>query len=135
MSHDSNKAINTISYVLNVLLVIALIFALKGGFQGIGSNDADIFKEIKLSIVERENAELPVTIQKLSDVRDIKIDSLVITSDIKPYSGYLVTQWKYDTWNKKGLKKQVYVEVNNIRVHNKSITWYSNWIGAKLSLD
>lgn len=135
MSNESKKTISIISYILNVLLLIALVIALKGGFGSIGKKDIDILKEIKSCIVEQENAVLPVTIQKMSDVHDIKIDSLVITNDIKPYSGYLVTQWKYDTWNRKGLKKQVYVEVNNIRVHNRTITWNSNWLGAKLSLD
>ena len=134
MSEGSRKTINIVSYILNILLVIALLIALKGGFAGVGRNQEDVFNSIKQSIVYQEQQRLPLTVQQLSDVKEIKIDSLVLTNNVEPYQGYLVTQWKYDTWSKKGLKKQVLVEVSNIQVDNKTISWNTNWLGASLSL-
>ena len=90
--------------------------------------------EIKTSIVQQERAQLPLTIQKLDDVNDVVIDSLVLTNNVEPYQGYLVTQWSYKPYGKKSVKKQVLVEVSNITCTPDKNTWNSNWLGAYLSI-
>ena len=134
MTDGTKKTINIISYTLNALLAIALIIALKGGLDFWGESQEDVYSAIKQCVVEQELSRLPMTIQKLSDVNDIKIDSLVITNNVEPYQGYLVTQWKFDTWSRKGQKKQVLVEVTDIHVDDKTVSWKTNWLGASFSL-
>lgn len=82
-----------------------------------------------------ETKRLPVTIQKLDGVTDIKIDSFVVVSEIEPYSGYLITHWKmvkpdyksyrYDATRE--INPKVIVEVNDIEFGKDDITWMTDW--------
>lgn len=121
------KTITILSYVLNIVLVITLIFVIKGTNNG---TSEDVLDGIKQSIVLQERAQLPLTTQRLTSVNEVRIDSLVITNNVEPYTGYLVTEWNYGP---KKLKKTMYVEVSNIRYRNNKITWNTNWLGASLS--
>lgn len=135
MANSSVKAINILSYILNVVLIVALVYVLRGGFTGIDErSQEEIHKTIKTSIEQQERAQLPMTIQNLNDVSNVVIDSLVLTNNVEPYQGYLVTHWDYNAYGKRGKNKQVLVEVSNISVSENKITWQSNWLGAKLSL-
>lgn len=90
-------------------------------------NDENI-NDIKNAITSYEMAELPLTIQRFAD--DIKIDSLVIINQCKPYKAYFVTKWK----PKNALKYQtVYVEVENINVKRDYVTWHTDWFSAYCS--
>lgn len=121
------KTINILSYVLNVVLVLALIFVIKGANNGAPE---DVLDGIKQSIVQQERAQLPLTTQRLTSVNEVRIDSLVIINNVEPYTGYLVTEW---TYGPKKLKKTMYVEVSDIRYRNNKISWSSNWLGASLA--
>ena len=134
MSNGSVKAINILSYILNVVLVLALLFILKPGKDTQRNNNTALINDIKSVIVHQERVQLPMTIQKLSDVNDVKIDSLVLTNNVEPYQGYMVTQWNYNTYRKKNIQKQVLVEVTDITCTKEQVTWNSNWLGAMLSL-
>ena len=86
----------------------------------------------------------------MNNVNSIKIDSLVITSNIEPYSGYLVTTWNIteqvdlsvNEWAANGYKdkyvkknKVVYVEIKNIIAKkNGEVTWNNSWTSAYLSI-
>ncbi len=127
------KAFNILSYVLNVVLAVLLVLAITGrAFSGKG-NVSNAIEEIKRTVIAGENARLPMTIQKLSDVKSVVIDSMVVTNDVQPYTGYLVTTWKYDTYRKKNLTKQVLVEVSDICFEGRNLSWNSNWFGASIS--
>lgn len=134
MSNGSVKAVNILSYILNVVLVLALLFVLKPWKDSQRNNNTLFYDEIKRVIVQQELSQLPMTIQKLSDVNDVKIDSLVLTNNVEPYHGYMVTQWNYNTYRKKNIQKQVLVEVTDITCSKEKITWKSDWLGANLSL-
>ena len=123
------KAINILSYILNVALIAALIYVLNGGFNKTHSDNT--LEEIKQAIVEQERSRLPLTTQSLTSVNEVRIDSLVITNNIEPYSGYLATEWNYGP---KKLKRTMFVEVSNIKCANKQISWETNWAAASLSL-
>ena len=84
-------------------------------------------------------------IQKFDHVYDIVIDSLVLTNNIEPYAGYLVTTWDLDEkqklttqqWAANGYKDQyirktktVYVEIYQIKTRGRSMTWNNNWVSA-----
>lgn len=135
MSENSIKPINIISYFLNVVLALALVFVIRGSKDTAdGYSQEEQYEVIKASIEQQERVQLPMTIQKLGDVNDIKIDSLVLTNNVEPYHGYMVTQWNYNTYSKKNIKKQVLVEVTDITCTQDKITWQSNWLGAKISV-
>ena len=123
------KAINILSYILNVVLIGALFFVLKGGLNKTHSDST--LEEIKQAIVEQERSRLPLTTQSLTSVNEVRIDSLVITNNIEPYTGYLATEWNYGP---KKLKKTMYVEVSNIKCTNQQISWETDWGAASLSL-
>ena len=94
--------------------------------------------DIKKGIVETESKELPMTVQKLEGVKEIKIDSLVVVNNTEPYYGYLVTTWKmekeYRDYRKYGetyeINPQVNVEVRDITVKGSKYSWRTNWYGA-----
>ncbi len=117
-----------------------------------GSENAKVDKieSIKRCIIERERADIPLKIQQFEKVYGITIDSMVITNNIEPYTGYLVTTWDLDEkqnltahqWAANGYKdkyvrkqKEVYVEISNISLEkNGPITWNNNWPFAYLSV-
>lgn len=94
--------------------------------------------EVKKGIIETETKRLPMTIQKLEGVREVKIDSLVIVNNAEPYAGYLVTEWKmlkeYDDFDRMGetyeINPKVNVEVRNITIKGRQYSWEINWYGA-----
>lgn len=115
-----------------------------------------VIDEIKKGIIEVETKRLPLTIQKLDNVNDIRIDSIVIINNVEPYSGYLVTTWVIekeddwdtdwdsdwnDNWDKpvgrrtKQETKTVYVEVNNIQSNTEDYSWKTNWFGAYVDIN
>ena len=124
-------------------------FSLNSIFGG-GNAKIDKTESIKRSIIERERADIPLKIQQFEKVYGITIDSMVITNNIEPYSGYLVTTWDLDEkqnlsvnqWAANGYKdkyirkqKEVYVEISDITSKNNGhITWKDNWSSAYLSV-
>lgn len=154
MNDSFKKLLNIISYTLNVVFIAFLIIGIKGNYDSESPDETksteNTIKSIKECIVQQENADLPLTKQSLNKVNSIKIDSLVITTNIEPYSGYLVTTWniteKVDMsaqeWAANGYKdkyvkenKVVYVEISNIRAKsNGEVSWNNNWTSAYLSI-
>lgn len=110
----------------------------------------DKIESIKRTIIERERADIPLKIQQFEKVYGISIDSIVITNNVEPYSGYLVTTWDIDEkqnlsvnqWAANGYKdnyvrkqKEVYVEISNITPKtNGQVTWNDNWLSAYISV-
>lgn len=142
------KAFNIFSYLLNVffitVFVIGFIKQVSNPENGVNEQQ-DKSEQIKQCIIEREKADLPLNIQSFRNVHDITIDDFVFTSNIEPYSGYMVTTWDFDEkqdlstseWLANGCEnkyirkqKQVYIEVNNITTQKDNVTWYSNWQAA-----
>lgn len=154
MNDSFKKLLNIISYTLNVVFIAFLIIGIKGNYDSKSPDETksaeNTIKSIKECIVQQENADLPLTKQSMDKVNSIKIDSLVITTNIEPYSGYLVTTWniteKVDMsaqeWAANGYKdkyvkenKVVYVEISNIRAKsNGEVSWNNNWTSAYLSI-
>lgn len=154
MNDSFKKLLNIISYTLNVVFIAFLIIGIKGNYDSESPDETksteNTIKSIKECIVQQENADLPLTKQSMNKVNSIKIDSLVITTNIEPYSGYLVTTWniteKVDMsaqeWAANGYKdkyvkenKVVYVEISNIRAKsNGEVSWNNNWTSAYLSI-
>ena len=142
------KAFNIFSYLLNgffiTVFVIGFIKQASNPENGVNEQQ-DKSEQIKQCIIEREKADLPLNIQSFRNVHDITIDDFVFTSNIEPYSGYMVTTWDFDEkqdlstseWLANGCEnkyirkqKQVYIEVNNITTQKDNVTWYSNWQAA-----
>lgn len=154
MNDSFKKLLNIISYTLNVVFIAFLIIGIKGNYDSESPEETksteNTIKSIKECIVQQENANLPLTKQSMDKVNSIKIDSLVITTNIEPYSGYLVTTWniteKVDMsaqeWAANGYKdkyvkrnKVVYVEISNIKAKsNGEVSWNNNWTSAYLSI-
>lgn len=153
MNDSLKKLLNIISYTLNVVFIAFLIIGIKGvnaseQTEELNSTE-DTLNSIKECIIQQENANLPLTKQNMDNVNSIKIDSLVITTNIEPYSGYLVTTWNIteqvemnaQEWAANGYKdkyvkknKVVYVEISNIRAKaNGEVSWNNNWTSAYLS--
>lgn len=142
------KAFNIFSYLLNVFFITVFVigFIKQASNPENGVNEQqDKSEQIKQCIIEREKADLPLSIQSFRNVHDITIDDFVFTSNIEPYSGYMVTTWDFDEkqdlstseWLANGCEnkyirkqKQVYIEVNNITTQKDNVTWYSNWQAA-----
>ena len=154
MNDSLKKLLNLISYALNVVFIAFLILGIKG-YSNLKTPEDTISTEDKLNsikecIIQKENANLPLTKQMMNNVNSIKIDSLVITSNIEPYSGYLVTTWNIteqvdlsvNEWAANGYKdkyvkknKVVYVEIKNIIAKkNGEVTWNNSWTSAYLSI-
>ncbi|MBR4621078.1 MAG: hypothetical protein IKO46_08845 [Salinivirgaceae bacterium] len=97
--------------------------------------DMQYLNAIKSGIIEREEKDLPLRIQKFK-LDDITIDNIVITNDIKPYSGYFETTWYYRKKNFQGgynsHEKKVYVKVFDIvfNISDNSYSWSSDWNSA-----
>ena len=111
-------------------------------------------EEAKATVVQGENENLPLTIQRFHEVESIVIDSIHITVADAPMSGYLYTTWKYvikktihptpRDWSKgiyeaqevvENKEKQVIVAVRNIRQskkHRGYIEWETWWEDAYL---
>ena len=142
------KAFNIFSYLLNVFFITVFVigFIKQASNPENGVNEQqDKSEQIKQCIIEREKADLPLSIQSFKNVYNITIDDFVFTSNIEPYSGYMVTTWDFDEkqdlstseWLANGCEnkyirkqKQVYIEVNNITTQKDNVTWYSNWQAA-----
>ncbi|MBR3912291.1 MAG: hypothetical protein IKJ48_06490, partial [Alistipes sp.] len=104
---------------------------------------------VKRVIIEREVAELPLTIQAFNKVNDIKIDSIVLTQTSEPYAGYIVSRWiveeKVDLslnqyaangYRDKFIEKErtVYVKVQDIRLYKDEVSWDAGWRSAYYDL-
>ena len=153
MNDSFKKLLNIISYTLNVVFIAFLIIGIKGNTNQ--ENNKEIssveskLNSIKECIIQQENANLPLTKQKMDNVNSITIDSLVITTNVEPYSGYLVTTWNItervemnaQEWAANGYKdkyvkkdKVVYVEISNIIAKaNGEVSWNNNWTSAYIS--
>lgn len=153
MNDSFKKLLNIISYTLNVVFIAFLIIGIKGNTNQ--ENNKEIssveskLNSIKECIIQQENANLPLTKQNMDNVNSITIDSLVITTNVEPYSGYLVTTWNItervdmnaQEWTANGYKdkyvkknKVVYVEISNIRAKaNGEVSWNNNWTSAYIS--
>lgn len=100
-------------------------------------------------IVEREKADIPLKIQRFEKVYGITIDNFVLTNNVEPYTGYLVTTWDLDEkqdlsaqqWAANGYKdkyirkqKTVYVEISDITLDREGrVSWSDsslNWFEA-----
>lgn len=149
------KTFNIISYVLNVCFIVLLIFGWIIVQKNKPEDSATPEKEkeyIKNVIVERERADIPLLVQRYDHVYDIKIDSLVITQNVKPYAGYLVTTWDFDKEYEIPIKERMlrsdgeyyryerttrtmYVEISNIEIQeNGKVSWNNNWFSAYMNL-
>lgn len=142
------KVFNIFSYLLNVFFISTLVIGYikqASSSEDVVPEQQDSAEQIKQCIIEREKADLPLNIQSFRNVHDITIDNFVFTSNIEPYSGYMVTTWDFDEkqdlstseWLANGCEdkyirkqKQVYIEVNNITIQKDNVTWYSNWQAA-----
>lgn len=153
MNDSPKKLLNIISYALNIVFITFLIIGIRGNHKTDDTEEIisaeNTLKNIKECIIQQENANLPLTKQSMDNVNSIKIDSLVITTNIEPYSGYLVTTWNIteqvemnaQEWAANGYKdkfvkknKVVYVEISNIRAKsNGEVSWNNNWTSAYLS--
>ena len=140
------KAFNIFSYLLNVFFITVFVigFIKQASNPENGVNEQqDKSEQIKQCIIEREKADLPLNIQSFRNVHDITIDDFVFTSNIEPYSGYMVTTWDFDEkqdlstseWLANGCEnkyirkqKQVYIEVNNITTQKDNVNEYSKWL-------
>lgn len=123
--------------------------SLKSIFNG-ENEKIDKIESIKRTVIERERADIPLKIQEFEKVYGITIDSMIITNNVEPYSGYLVTTWDLDEKQylsplemyKNGYKdkyvrkqKEVYVEISDIATKNNgNITWKDNWVKTYLSV-
>jgi len=109
-------------------------------------------EEAEAAVVQGENENLPLMLQKLSNVESIVIDSIHIRIVDEPMSGYLYTTWKYvvektirptvdemmrGNYSSKHIEeqreKQVIVEVSNIHQseeHKGYIEWQTGWADA-----
>lgn len=138
--------LNIFSYVLNIILIAIFVHTYYG--EDINASENEI-QGIKDGIVERERAELPMKIQQFEHVYGITIDSLVLTNNVEPYAGYLVTTWDID--EKQHLttrqfaangfedkyirkKKTVYVEIFGIMTIGKTIDWSDDWLEAYMNI-
>lgn len=134
---------NKVLFLVTVLFLLAL--------NSCGNHKLTV-EEAKASVVQGENENLPLIIQKLSDVESIVIDSIHIRIVDEPMSGYLYTTWKYvikktvhptpRDWNK-GIyeaqevveyrEKQIIVEISDIqqsKEHEGYVEWKTGWIDA-----
>lgn len=148
MSTSLKKAINIVSYLLNIVFILALIVGWLG--QRGSSSVKDEIESIKSTIVERERADIPLKIQSYDRVHSITVDSLVITGYASPYAGYLVTTWDFDEkqnlttrqWAANGyedkyIRKQkvIYVPISDITANKKGeVFWQDNWLTAYMSI-
>ena len=149
MSPSAKKAINTISYALNVFFIVALLFGLYENKQK-GPKKDNTLQSIKDCIIERERADLPLKIQQFEKVYGITINDIVLTNNVEPYAGYLITTWDLDEkqelttrqWAANGYadkyvrkQKEVYVEIMNIKTSKSGeVSWNDNWFSAYLSV-
>lgn len=148
MSTSLKKAINIVSYLLNIVFILALIVGWLG--QRGSSSVKDEIESIKSTIVERERADIPLKIQSYDRVHSITVDSLVITGYASPYAGYLVTTWDFDEkqnlttrqWAANGyedkyIRKQkvIYVPISDITANKKGeVFLQDNWLTAYMSI-
>lgn len=96
------------------------------------------YDKILQQIVDQERKELPLVIQKYSDVAtDIRIDSIIFTRTEYPFEALLYTTWDL-SWNtdrgqRRKETKTVYVKVGSIErdyQNPKTITWHTKWDDA-----
>lgn len=139
------KVLNICSYLLNIFFIA--IFAIGYFNNGNSSKEKALSQEEKASyiqdcIVEREKADIPLKIQRFEKVYGITIDNFVLTNNVEPYTGYLVTTWDLDEkqdlstqqWAANGYKdkyirkqKTVYVEISNITLDQEGRVSWSDW--------
>lgn len=101
------KLLNTISYALNVVLIVFIAILLTKQYEDavepqMEEHQEDVLpaeseaERVKRSVVEREMADIPLHVQEYEGVNSITIDSMVLSQATQPYAGYLVTTWNYD---------------------------------------
>lgn len=147
------KVLNICSYLLNIFFIA--IFAI-GYFNNPNSSKGKALSQeekasyIQECIVEREKADIPLKIQKYEKVYGITIESLVLTNNVEPYTGYLVTIWDLDEkqnlstqqWAANGYEdkyvrkqKTVYVEISDITMNQEGqVSWSDNWLAAYMNV-
>lgn len=102
--------------------------------------------EVKAGIIEMENKNLPLFLQEHNTIHSIVIDSVVITSDMEPFSGYLSTTWDIDEkqdistseWANRGYKdkyirktKTVLIELDRLTIKKDgTFRWMTDWESA-----
>lgn len=147
------RALNILSYVLNVILIASVVFLLiSRGDKSVESRIEPVnqINEIKSTILQTERNRLPLRVQENQHVFSIQIDSVVFTNNVEPYSGYLITQWDLEEkqdlnvheWASNNYKdkyvrttKQIYIEIRNARIDKKGIvSWDALWDKASLDL-
>lgn len=133
------KIINICSYILSSLFIIGLIMNI---IQSKGNKEPSL-DTIKACILNNETANLPLKIQDFHNVDNILINDLVITNNMEPYTGYLVTEWDYtkEIHSKRNFSTReekaheiVYVEVNGIKKNGTSLEWVADWSKANTSV-
>lgn len=103
-------------------------------------------ESIRECIIQRERADIPLKIQQFEKVYGITINDMVLTNNVEPYAGYLVTTWDLDEkqnlsarqWAANGYKdkyvrkqKEVYVEITEIELSKSGeVSWHDNWYSA-----
>ncbi len=148
MRASVKKTLNIISYTFNVLFIVILIIGLSK--QSSVEQQLSDDEYIKSVIVERERADIPLYVQRYDKVHSITIDSMVLTQNVEPYAGYLITTWDYDEkqelstsewaandYEDKYVRKiiTVYVPITDISLKkNGEVSWNNNWLSAYMSL-
>lgn len=91
-------------------------------------------EEIKYGIIDRESANIPLLLQRIDKVENIVIDSVVITQEVAPYAGYMITTWdikaepgSYFSKAVPAHSETVLVEIDSIIVEKDAFSWRSNW--------
>lgn len=146
MNPSVRKAINILSYVLNVLFIVLFIIGLCNLKK---PSQEETIQSIKDSVLSKEKAELPLKVQEFERVYAITINDIVLTNNVEPYDGYLSTTWDVDEkqnltiqqWVANGHKdkyirkqKEVLVELSGIRTtSNGGSLWQADWVSAYIS--
>ena len=85
-------------------------------------------EEAKETVIRGVQDQVPLIVQQLYFVDDIKVDSMRIFVDQEPMSGYL-----YTTWTTKGISTPIIVNVTDIHRSKEAkgyIEWMADWESA-----
>lgn len=140
--------LNIVSYLLNaVFLIIILVLLNTRGESNTKSIDpSEKLEIIKATIIEAENANMPLRVQSLARVHGITLDSLVFTNNVEPYRGYLISTWDVDEqqtlttnqWVANGYedkwvrkKKTILVGLTEMTISDDNMVhWMADWSSA-----
>lgn len=150
MGTGTKKVLNICSYALNIFFIAIFAIGYYNNSKGVSFSTEEKEDYIQQCIVEREKADIPLKIQQYEKVYGITIENLVLTNNVEPYSGYLVTNWDIDEkqnlttqqWAANGYKdkyvrkqKTVYVEISGITVDKEGqVSWSNNWLSAYMNV-